>query len=237
LSRETLILSGFSGFPPATFEFLSGIAANNDKTWFEAHRPLYSAGYVEPAAAFVAALGPRLREISPSVRFEPKINGSMQRVNRDIRFSKDKRPYKTNLNLWFWHGDNKGWDTPGFWFSLTPETVFMGVGMHGMRGEVLETFRESVVHPRSARALLAAVDAVTAGGYAVGEKSRKLAPKGYATDGPAAEFLLYESLHSEARLPAEAARAADFVDVCAAHFRAMWPIGEWLLNEVSSDKK
>src|SRR5664279_4905169 len=84
----------FAGFPAATFEFLNGIAANNEKTWFDAHRGLYDAGYVEPAKAFVTAIGPKLREISPNVQFEPKVNGSLGRVNRDIRFSKDKRPYK-----------------------------------------------------------------------------------------------------------------------------------------------
>ena len=59
-------------------------------------------------------------------------NGSLQRVNRDIRFSNDKRPYKESLNVWFWHGDNKGWDTPGFWFSVSAKEVYLGVGMHSL---------------------------------------------------------------------------------------------------------
>ena len=228
-------MTDFAGFPAATFEFLTGIAAHNDKLWFEANRELYEAGYVEPAKAFVAALGPQLKKVSPMVQFEPKINGSMQRINRDIRFSKDKRPYKTNLNVWFWHGDRKGWDCPGFWFSLTPDKLRMGVGMHGLQGEVLDSYRQSVIHPRSAEALLKAVGQVkSAGPYEIGEKTRKLMPKGFPVDGPAAEYLLYESLHGMIELPADAARAADFADVCAAHYKAMWPIGEWLLDEVSS---
>ena len=227
-------VSDFAGFPAATFEFLTGIAAHNDKEWFEAHRPLYEAGYVEPAKAFVAALGPQLKKTSPTVQFEPKVNGSLQRVNRDIRFSKDKRPYKTHLNAWFWHGDRKGWDCPGFWFQLTPDRVWMGVGMHGLQGEVLDAYRQSVIHPRSAKALLKAFETVEAKGYEMGEKTRKLMPKGFPTDGPAAEYLLYESLHAMKELPAEAAKAPDFADVCARHYKAMWPIGQWLLTEVSA---
>src|SRR5665213_2366294 len=138
----------FDGFPAATGEFLTGIAAHNDKTWFDAHRSRYEAGYVEPARRFVTAIGPRLRAISPTVQFEPKVNGSIGRINRDIRFSKDKRPYKSSLMLWFWHGDRKGWDTPGFYFSLSPEKIFLGTGMHGLEKEALERFRQSLIHPR-----------------------------------------------------------------------------------------
>jgi len=224
----------FSGFPPQTFEFLSGIAAHNEKAWFEANRPLYEAGYVEPAKALVGAMGPRLREISPTVQFDAKVNGSLSRINRDIRFSKDKRPYKTHLALWFWHGDHKGWDCPGFWFSLTPERLMLGAGMHGLEGEALESFRQSVIHPRSAKTLLAAVAAVKeAGPYEVGEKTRKLMPRGYAAEGPAAEYLLNESLHAMIELPADAARPADLVETCVGHYRAMWPISKWLLDEVT----
>src|SRR3954447_12759897 len=87
----------FNGFPKETFAFLEGIAAHNEKAWFEDHRDLYEAGYVAPARAFVETLGPKLKKVSPTVQFEPKVNGSLSRINRDIRFSKDKRPYKDHL--------------------------------------------------------------------------------------------------------------------------------------------
>ena len=224
----------FAGFPKETFAFLSGIAAHNEKAWFEGHRDLYEAGYVAPARAFVEALGPALREISPDVQFAPKVNGSLQRINRDIRFSKDKRPYKEHLNLWFWHGDNKGWDTPGFWFSLGPKEVSLGVGMHSLDKEQLDSFRQSVIHPRSGKALLAAVAAVhKAGDYEIGGKTRKLMPRGFEADPDRAEYLLYEGLYTSARLPTSAAAKPDFVAVVAAHCRKMWPIGKWLLDEVA----
>lgn len=227
-------MTGFAGFPEASFAFLSGIAAHNEKSWFDANRGLYESGYVAPAREFVAALGPRLREISSAVQFDPKINGSIGRVNRDIRFSKDKRPYKTHLDMMFWHGQRRAWDAPGFWFRLTADEVWLGCGLYGMRDDVLESFRQSVIHPRSARALLAAVAAVEgAGRYEIGEADRKLMPRGYAADGPAAGYLLYESLHAVIRLPAAAARTADFLDDSVGHYRAMWPISEWLLKEVS----
>ena len=234
LPQQTPDETGFDSFPAETLTFLTGIAEHNEKAWFEANRALYEGGYIAPARAFVAALGPRLRAVSPTVRFDPKVNGSMSRINRDIRFSKDKRPYKTHLDLWFWHGERRGWDCPGFWFRLTPDRLWLGVGMHGMTGEALESYRQSVIHPRSAKALLAAVEEVrSAGSYSLGEPDRKLMPRGYAADGVAASYLLRESLTASIELPAEAVRSADFLDPCAGHYRAMWPIGRWLLAEVS----
>ena len=169
------------------------------------------------------------------MRFEAKVNGSLQRVNRDIRFSKDKRPYKESLNLWFWHGDNKGWGTPGFWFSVSAKEVHFGVGMYGFDKEQLDSFRQSVIHPRSGKALQAAVAKVEkSGDYEVGGKTRKLMPRGFEADPDRAEFLLYEGLYTNARLPADAAAASDFATVAASHYKKMWPIGQWLLEEVST---
>jgi len=227
-------MTEFTGFPAETFAFLAGIAANNDKGWFEANRGLYEAGYVEAGRAFVSAMGPRLAALSPTVRFEPKVNGSISRVNRDIRFSKDKRPYKDHLDLWFWHGDRRGWDCPGFWFRLTAETVYLGTGMHGLEKERLDSFRHAVVLPRSGKALVAAVEAVRAAGpYEIGEKTRKVPPRGFETEPDRAEFLLYEGLTAGTQMPASAARAADFLDVCYKHFAATWPVGKWLLDEIA----
>jgi len=83
-----------TGFPDGTFRFLRGIPCDNSKQWFEAHRADYDQFYVAPAKALLAALGPRLQKISPTVRFEPSVSGSLFRINRDVRFAKDKSPEK-----------------------------------------------------------------------------------------------------------------------------------------------
>lgn len=222
-------------FPDETFGFLEGIAAHNEKAWFDANRPLYEAGFVEAGKAMVAALGPRLREISPTVQFEPRVNGSISRINRDIRFSRDKRPYKEHLDLWFWHGERRSWDLPGFWFSLTARRLFVGAGMYRFEGEVLENFRQSVIHPRSGRALLAAVAEVRSkGDYQIGEKTRKRMPRGYETDPDRAEYLLYEGLTAIIELPVELARQPGFLDRCLEHYANTWPVARWLIAEVAA---
>lgn len=222
-------------FPKETIQFLTGIKANNEKTWFDDNRGLYETGYVEAGRAFVEAVGPQLRAISPDVQYAPKVNGSISRVNRDTRFSKDKRPYKDHLDLWFWHGERRGWDCPGFWFRLTADTVYLGTGMHGFQKEPLESFRHSIVLPRSGKALVAAVAEVRAAGdYAIGEKTRKLPPRGFETDPDRAEFLLYEGLTAGTQMPASAALEPGFSERCVAHFAATWPVGRWLLAELGA---
>lgn len=218
--------------PRATLDFLAAIGAHNEKSWFDTNRPLYEAGYVEPAKAFVLALGERLREIAPEVKFEPKINGSISRVNRDIRFSKDKRPYKDHLDLWFWLGETRSWDQPGFWFSLNAERVVGGTGMYRFMGPQLESFRQSAIHPRSGKALKALVEEVSGKGYAVNGKTRKRLPIGYAIDPERADLLLYEGLYASFELPAVAALEPDFIEQLLRRYADTAPVNTWLLAEV-----
>ena len=228
-------MTAIDHFPEATRVFLEGIAANNDKAWFETNRALYEAGYVEAGKAFVSAMTPKLLAISPDVHAEPRINGSIMRINRDVRFSKDKRPYKTHLDFWFWHGEKKGWNCPGFYLRITPETVFTGTGMHQFDKELLDSYRHAVVLPRSGKALQAAIATVRAAGdYEIGEKTRKKPPRGFEVDADRAELLLYEGLTATKTLPGSVAFEAGFSDLCATHFSATWPVCQWLRGELGA---
>jgi uncharacterized protein (TIGR02453 family) len=222
-----------TGFPRKTLTFLAGLSEHNDKSWFDAHREDYELAYVAPARAFVADLGPRLREIAPGVRYEPKINGSISRINRDIRFSPDKRPYKDHLDLWFWHGQKRGWEQPGFFLRITAEDVWLGAGMHHFSPDMLGRYRDAVVDPRAGEALAAAIGRIESEGYyMVGSMARKKVPRGYDAAHPRARFLLWEGLPAMVQLPATAVLADDFSEVALAHFRATWPIGQWILDEL-----
>jgi uncharacterized protein (TIGR02453 family) len=221
----------FTGFPDGTYRFLRGVARNNSKAWFEAHRTDYERYYVEPAKAFVTRLGPRLQKISPTVKFEAKVNGSLFRINRDVRFARDKSPYKTHLDLWFWEGDHRGWDSPGFFFRMFGDKLILGAGMHRFEKTQLEAYRRAVLDRRQGAALEAAIAKVKrAGGrYELGGATRKQVPRGLDAGHPRAPLLLHEGLWAsfEGKLPAEA-RSEAFVDFCAAHYRAVFPLSRWL---------
>ncbi|MGH6922683.1 MAG: DUF2461 domain-containing protein [Propylenella sp.] len=228
-------MSDFAGFSKGTAAFLRGLTKNNDKAWFDAHRVDYEAHYVEPAKNFVAVIGPRLQKISPTVAFEPKVNGSLFRINRDVRFSKDKTPYKNHLDLWFWHGDRRGWGSPGFFFRMFSDRLILGSGMHMFEKEQLEAYRRAVVDERAGKALAKTVEKVrSAGPYEVGGATRKSVPRGFDPSHPRAEFLLHEGLFASLDTkPGKITETPEFVDYCLGHFAAMWPISRWLLDEVS----
>ncbi|MEO6395778.1 MAG: DUF2461 domain-containing protein [Devosia sp.] len=214
----------FSGFPAETLGFLSGIAANNSKEWFTANRSGWDLT-IAAARDFVEAVGPGLRAISPSVQYEAKIGATLPRVNRDTRLGKNKLPYRDNFDLWFWHGDKKGWDQPGFFLRLTTEGVWIATGMMHIVYPMLPHFRDAIVADRSGGALVATIAKINGiGRYQVGYPSRKSVPKGYDKDAPRAEYLLYESLWGHLPLPADAVLAPDFAEVALKAWAELAPL-------------
>jgi uncharacterized protein (TIGR02453 family) len=219
----------FEGFPKETVRFLSGLSRNNEKTWFDAHRDDYEAHFVAPARAFVEAMGTRLKKIDAGVHAEPKVGGSIMRIFRDVRFAKDKSPYKDHLDLWFWTGKTKGWETPGFFFRLTPTKVMIGGGMHSFMPPLLARYRRAVLDDAKGKALVKAVAKVRAGGLEVGGESYKKPPRGVPADHPRAALLRHGGLHAgwEGKHPKELGSPA-FVEFTAKRCAAVAPIVEWL---------
>lgn len=219
----------FEGFPKSTFDFLSGIAKNNDKSWFEANRSLYDEGYVEAAKDFVTALGPRMKKIDREVKFEPKVGGSLMRIFRDVRFSKDKSPYKTHLDAWLWTGPDKGWDAPGYFFRMFHDQLLLGAGMHAFEKETLAKYRAAVIDAKKGKALEKAIADVERAGLNVGGATRKKVPKGFDPEHPRAKYLLHDGLYADwsGKVPKEA-RNAKLLDWCADRFEHASPIAKWL---------
>ncbi|MFN0122334.1 MAG: DUF2461 domain-containing protein [Blastocatellia bacterium] len=113
-------------FTPRLFEFLRELKANNNKEWFDANKQRYLDDVRDPLLAVIAALGPRLIEISPFLVTDPK--RVVFRIYRDIRFSQDKKPYKTHASAFFHHQSGK--DGPGLYLHLEPDGCFFGAGLY-----------------------------------------------------------------------------------------------------------
>ncbi len=219
----------FSGFPRKTLGFLAGLAASNNKDWFEAHRDDYEVHYLQPARAFVTAMGPRLRKLSPGIIAEPKVNGSLMRIHRDTRFAKDKTPYKDHLDLIFWEGEGKGRQCPGFFFRLTAKKLFLGAGKHGFDSSELAAYRAAIDDNRTGRQLVRALDKIPAA-YTLGGQHYKKVPRGFAADHERGDLLRHNALHVavEMKVPKEA-HGAGFVDFCVDCFAVVAPIHRWLV--------
>jgi uncharacterized protein (TIGR02453 family) len=221
----------FTGFSKDTVAYLRELAANNDKKWFEAHRERLDAVWLEPAKDFVVAVGQRVKKFAPSIEFEPRVGGSLMRMHRDVRFAKDKSPYKTHFDAWFWDGDEKGWGRPGFFFRLTPNELMCGAGMHGFEKDVLAKYRAAVDDGRRGPALQKIVTALRKAGLEVGSEAYKKVPKGFSPEHPRAELLRFGGLHAGRTTPVpKELTSAKFVDVVVERFREASPLRAWLAS-------
>lgn len=224
-------MSGFDGFSTASSKFLKDLTKNNDTAWFKKNKPRYEEHYLEPAKAFVEAMGPRLLKISDDINAEPKVNGSIFRINRDIRFSKDKTPYKNHLDLWFWSGPDRKSGFSGFFFRMYADRLILGAGVHGFDKPVLANYRDAVDDDKTGGALVKLAKKMEKAGYEMTGETYKKVPRGYDPDHARAKWLKHSSLavHFETKLPAEA-RSKKFLTFVSAHFKRMAPVHEWLLQ-------
>lgn len=123
-------MTEFNGFPADLFRFFRELEKNNNRSWFQASKERFMLSVVEPMSAFIEAMQPRLKSISPHFIVDPKPHGgSMFRIYRDTRFSKDKIPYKTHAACQFRHSAGKDAHAPGFYVHLAPGEVFFGGGI------------------------------------------------------------------------------------------------------------
>lgn len=138
--------SDFPGFPADLFQFLAELGLNNEREWFEPRKQRYEGSVLEPALAFIRAMAPRLREVSPAfVAVDERVGGSLMRVHRDVRFSKDKSPYKTNVGIQFRHATGKDVHAPGLYVHLEPGECFLGAGLWHPEPDALARIRGRIV--------------------------------------------------------------------------------------------
>jgi len=222
--------STFAGFPKELFAFYEGLERTNERLWFEQHRDEYERHVLSPARAFVTEMGERLRMIAPGVHADPRIDKSIFRIYRDTRFSRDKRPYKTHLGLWFWDGSRGRMDCSGFYIQIEPGEIFVGAGIYMFPRDLIETYRRAVVDDKLGARLARAVDAVLESSkYRLGNKHYKRVPRGFDPEHPNAELLLHNGLHvGFSCRPPKVLHMPRFPDYCFEHFHAMLPLHEWL---------
>ncbi|MDR1743604.1 MAG: DUF2461 domain-containing protein [Dysgonamonadaceae bacterium] len=132
----------FTGFTPDTVRFLKDLKENNYKQWFEAHREVYENELLRPFKALVAALSPVMYNIDS--QFELRPHKALSRIYRDIRFSKNKDPYKTCLWMNFQRTVTHWEFFPGFFMELNAENYLYGMGLYLPRRAVMDNFRDLI---------------------------------------------------------------------------------------------
>ena len=170
-----------AGYWQATQAYLRELHENNSKAWFDAHRADYEAHWRAPALAFIDALAGDMAALDPPLKAEARLNGSLRRINRDVRFSKDKSPYAAKLHLIFWAGAHPN-RSPAMHLVIHPDGYGFGAGQFGLEPSQLKAMRERICNPHDRRALQEAIATAQSVGCDFGEPDLKTLPKGFEAD-------------------------------------------------------
>ena len=224
---------------PAALTFLSRLARDNDREWFEAHRAEYETALLAPLRAMVDEMDARLAVLAPE--FIGDRRRSVFRIHRDVRFSADKRPYKTNAAVWLFHRDagrTKGLHdsvaAAGFYYHLEPGACFIGGGLWMPPGPSLRRVREAIVADAAAEGRFGSILRARAFRRAVGALDEdpgtmlSRLPRGFAPDTPGAEWLRYKSFTATVPLTDEQATGPDLADRFTESCRILLPLTRWL---------
>lgn len=221
-----------SRFTPSLFRFLADLEANNDRDWFAANRHRYVEQVQEPALAFIIDFAPRLEAISPHFRADARVQGgSLFRIHRDTRFSKDKTPYKTNTGLQFRHQRAKDAHAPGYYLHLEPGQCFMGVGLWRPETKVAYRIRERIAEDpvgwKGATKPKTFTDV-----YSLSGESLIRPPRGFEADHPLIDDLKRKDFIASATLTEKQVTDDSFLDLFADHCRRATPFMAFLCRAV-----
>lgn len=221
-------MTEFRGFSRDFFVFFEDLKKNNNRDWFNANKSRYYESVVNPISEFIVCMAPRLKKISPHYVANPKPHGgSMFRIYRDTRFSKDKTPYKTHAGVQFRHEAGRDAHAPGFYVHLATDGLFFGGGIWNPPGESLGRIREYMVDNARSWSRVRNAKAVTERGGIRGD-SLKRPPRGYDPEHAHIEDLKRKSLFLMQEAPSSAALKPEFIDEVTTAFRAAAPLNRFV---------
>jgi uncharacterized protein (TIGR02453 family) len=206
--------------PNEVFRFYRELAKNNDRAWFQRNKTRYETEVRDPLLQFVSDFGPHLNRISPHLVADPRPSGgSLFRIHRDVRFSKDKSPYKTHAGLRFPHEESKDVHAPGYYLHLEPGSVFAGAGIWHPDPVTLRKVRDAIVaDPAGWKRALSGKRFRES--CSLGGDTLKTPPRGYDPEHALIEDLKRKDYVAYRTFTEAEARSADFLkrfaDACAA---------------------
>ena len=213
-------------FTAGTLSFLRRLKRNNRREWFNAHRDEYERDVREPMIAVIERLAVDFRSFAPDLVASPK--RSLYRIYRDIRFSEDKKPYKTHVAAVFPSRDLPKHEGAGMYLHVAPDGVWVGGGLWAPQTPQLQIIREHVAaNHRRLRAIVMAPAFRKVVGELEGERLQRV-PRGFPHAHEAAEYLKYRQFLAGAEFPAAFATSPRFYRGVLGVFRSIAPLVRFL---------
>ncbi|MCZ4281095.1 DUF2461 domain-containing protein [Kiloniella laminariae] len=225
--------SGFSGFPKAGFDFLDELKENNTRDWFQANKKRYRETLQDPLLDFIQAMVDPLAELTPHFVADARRNGgSMFRIHRDVRFSKDKRPYKEHAACHFRHGLGRDVHAPGFYVHLATDEVFYGAGIWLPPSDALYKIRRAITDRPEAWSKVIEDKALKKMFGGVGGDGLQRPPKGFTAASPHLDDLKRKTFFLMHRASPEAAQKPEFLQDVVKSYKAAMPMMHFLCKAV-----
>lgn len=227
--------SEFTGFGPGAVDFLRDLDRNNARPWFEANRERYERELRRPLVALVEEMDVRFAEFAPEITGHPR--QSIFRIHRDVRFSNDKRPYKTNIAAWFPHQDGgRGVGSAaivhggaGFYFDIGPAGVSIGGGIWKPPRPTLTRIRRALFEDHEPlESIIADPVRRRRFGILAPEAMLRRMPRGYPAEHSAAELLRHQSFTMGRAFPELELWNPELPDLLAQDFALLLPLVRWL---------
>lgn len=202
----------FAGFPVAALDFYDDLEVDNTKSFWEAHKAVYQDAVLAPMKALCAALAPEFGE------------AKIFRPYRDVRFAKDKTPYKTAQGAYVATGPATGW-----YVQISARGVITGGGFYDADAERLGYFRAAIDDDRTGPQLQKLLTRMAKQGWEIGGETLKTAPRGYPTDHPRIELLRHKSLTVTRSHGFEPViHTPDLLDAVRRDWRQVTPLLDWV---------
>ncbi|MFT5133608.1 MAG: hypothetical protein ACI9SC_002081 [Gammaproteobacteria bacterium] len=216
-------------FDKSFLKFFRALAKNNNRDWFNEHKAEYKAVIVEPLCTFITAIAPRLNTISKHFNADPRPNGgSMFRIYRDIRFSKDKTPYKLHAACQFRHLVGKDAHAPGFYVNISPDEVIFGGGIWMPPNPVLNKIRDTIVENPNEWQRIKTNKAIQQKCGGIRGDGLVRPPKGFDVNHPHLEDLKRKSFFAMRHDKADIIYNDNFIDEVEATFKVSKPFMKYL---------
>ncbi len=222
----------FEGLPKKGIDFLKKLKRNNNRPWFQSHKDEYEQHVKFPMQCLIATLGQKMSDIAPEIEFNPK--KSIFRIYRDVRFGKNKAPYKTNIAASFNFRRKKSpTETPGLYVGIEPGQIFVGGGLYMPAGDQLKAIRRSMVDdPERFLTVVETPRFKGQFGEIEGEKLQK-APLGFPKEHPMIEHLKHKQFFVGKVYDDDACLKPRFANVVASVFEDCMPLVRWLAKSIS----
>ncbi len=224
--------SRYATFKPETVKFLSELKKNNNREWFNENKSRYEELVLDVALHFIQSMHDPLKEMAPHFTAIPKrMGGSLMRVYRDTRFSKNKLPYKTNIGIQFRHEQAKSAHSPGYYVHVDPDDVFIGAGMWMPESQPLLAIRERI-RDKSAEWTRAKGDKAFARHFKLGGSSLTRPPRGFDKEHPMIEDIKRKSFIAVKNMTHDDALSPQFQHKVETAFKAATPYMQFLCKAV-----